>query len=267
MKVSLLLTSKNEEKHVPQFFECIKKQTRKPDEIILVDSSTDSTAKMSEEYLDLFKLRYNIDYNILVKETNNCGHGRAIGFHMTTGKIIVLTDLDALLKNNWLEELVKPFSNSDVHVVQGQVLFYSLDKEENQMWSKGLLEKGKYTNHCNIAFRRHVIEEHPWDPMINLDDVEMGYKIKGKYAVYGQKTAIVQHLATPEYRPSFRKILKYHIGYWQLIIKYKKDAPYWWARMWYNILYLIPKGQLRHFTKCIFAIGLGMYYYLNNKIE
>lgn len=260
-RVSLLLTSKNEGKHIKQFFNCLEKQTRMPDEIVVVDSSYDRTEELMRPYVD----KHNIKY--LHTETYNCGHGRSVGFPLTTGDIIILTDFDALLKENWLEELVKPFDNPDVHVVQGQVLFYSLDKEENQMWSKGLPEQGQYTNHCNIAFRRHVIEENPWDPMINLDDVEMGYKIKGKYIVHGQKSAVVQHLATPEYRPAFRKILKYHIGYWQLIMKYKKDAPYWWARMWYNMLYLIPKGQIRHFIKCVFATGLSMYYYLNRKVE
>jgi glycosyltransferase involved in cell wall biosynthesis len=251
MKVSLILISMNEEDCVPKFLESFKKQTRKPDEIILVDSSTDKTAKLMKPYVD----------KILFTPPKGCGAAREVGVKNSKGDILVFTDIDAILHPNWLENIVKTFNNPKINVVQGQVLFESLNKEESNMWSKGLPEKGKYLNGCNMAFRRKVLEEFPFDPHINLDDIEMGYRVSKKYIIYGNKNAIIYHYGAGkrEYNKLdlWKRGIVYYRGWIELIIKYKN--PYWIARMGYNMFYLLYLGKIRFFCFHIVMLFYATY--------
>lgn len=231
MKVSLVLVSKNEEEYVKKFFASLKKQTLKPDEVILVDSSSDNTAKIAKPFVD----------KLIVTPTKCAGHARNIGVKNSKGDIIVFTDVDTILHPDWLEELVKPFENPKVSVVQGQVFLRSYSgKNDKWMFSTGLKEEGRmYLNNCNSAFRRKVLKEFPLANDINWDDIELGYRLSKKYIIYGCKGAKVYHYGSKmEIRFKTNKDIwdysfKYSLGYLQILKKYKN--MYWFLRIWYNI--------------------------------
>jgi glycosyltransferase involved in cell wall biosynthesis len=258
LKVSLILVSKNEEKHVPKFLQSLKKQTRKPDEIILVDSSTDNTPNLMKPYVN----------KVIFTEPRGCGAARDIGVKNSKGDILVFTDIDAVLHPNWLEEMIKTFDNPEVNVVQGQVLFNSLNKEENSMWSKRLQEKGKYICGCNMAFRRKVLKEFHFDPNIYLDDIDMGYRISKKYIVYGNKKATVYHYGAKirenDNVALWKRGVVYYTGWIQLVKKYKN--PYWIARIGYNIIYLLYLGNIKVFCLHIAMLFNAIYLEISRKI-
>lgn len=244
MKVSLVLISKNEEKHARKFFEYLKKQTRKPDEIILVDSSEDKTAKIAKPFVDK-----------LIKTPTTCqAHARSIGIKISKGDIIVFTDIDAIPHPNWLEELVKPFKNPEVNVVQGQVFLKSYNGHgEKWLFTTGLKEWGKYLNHCNTAYRRKVLEEIPFDVNTVWDDPDMGYRVSKKYPIYGCKKAKVYHYDPranlfiergDEYL--WKATLRLSYGWVYLIKKYKNS--YWVLRSIYNIFSAAREGSFKIFV-------------------
>jgi len=256
MKVSLILTSKNEEEFAGKFFQSLEKQTKKPDEIILVDSSADRTAEIAKPFVDkLIKL----DHSIGAKYRDAAGLQRNIGIKNSIGDIIVFTDLDAIPHPNWLEELTKPFENPDVNVVQGQVFFHSYNgKGEKGLFQNDLKEQGKYLNNCNSAFRRNVLEEFPLANDIRWDDVELSYRVSRKYIIYGNKKAKVYHYGcTLKHRDLWESALFSGIGWVRILKKYKN--PYWFFRIWYNIFCTLKVHGFKTFVYFFVAFFYAFY--------
>ena len=58
MKVSLILTIRNEKDSIGQFLESVYEQTKVPDEIVIVDSmSTDNTVKIIKKYQKVMNIK------------------------------------------------------------------------------------------------------------------------------------------------------------------------------------------------------------------
>lgn len=255
MNVSMVLTSMNEERYAKQFFDSLEKQTRKADEIVLVDSSTDRTPEIAKPHVD----------KMIMGPTRNLSHARDIGVRNSTGDIIVLTDIDAILHPSWLEELVKPLENDySVKIVQGNVLCHGWD-DETGMFSRGLHDGMGFVNHCNVAYKRVVLEEFPFDPtLIDMDDSEMGYRVTKKYKIYAARNARVWHIGT-QFNERFANRAKlvrlkdiWGMGMAQCFLKYKN--PHWFLRPWYHILHSIFKmGRLGHGLYLIKSITMGYY--------
>lgn len=227
LKVSLILVSKNEEKHIPKFLESLKKQTRKPDEIILVDSSTDNTPKLMKPHVN----------KVIFTEPKGCCYARIIGIKNATGDIIVFTDIDAILYPNWLEELIKPFDDPEIKVIQGRIFtknYRGID--ERGIFSSDLQDKGKFICGCNIAFRKEVLVEFPLDPHQTWEDIELGYRISKKYFIYGARKAIIYHYGPSSFkeRNLWNSALWSGTGWSRILIKHKN--LHWVMRIGYNIL-------------------------------
>jgi glycosyltransferase involved in cell wall biosynthesis len=221
-KISVILASKNEEKFVENFFKSLKKQTRKPDEVILVDCSTDRTPELAKKYVD----------KLIRAKKCGVGYQRGLGVKNSTGDLLLFTDVDTQLYPDWIEKIEKKFEDPDVHVVRGTVLWPEIQRD--------IPVQGKRINHCNTAYRRHVLEEIPFDPeIVRGDDFDMGYRVSKKYVIYGVPEAKVMHF-------SFQKIgldktKSFMKAYIFLLKKYKN--PYWLLRIIYNIFYLLIDGK------------------------
>jgi glycosyltransferase involved in cell wall biosynthesis len=255
-KVSLVLVSKDEEKHLPKFLESLKKQTRKPDEIILVDSSSDRTPKIMKPYVD----------KIITVEPRGCGNARVVGIEKSKGDIIVFTDLDEIMYPNWLENLVKPFENPKVMVVQGKIYTRSYTgKGDDSMFANGLKDKGKYICGCNVAFRRKVLKEFPIDTHQTWEDIELGYRITKKYDIYGARDAIVYHYGPSSFKERDIKnsALWSGVGWSRILIKHKN--LYWLLRIYYNIFNVLFAHGLKAFAYYFFYFHYALYLELTKK--
>ncbi len=116
MKISLVLTVFNEEKTINKLVEALKRQTKKPDEIIIVDGgSIDNTAQGIKNY--------NLGMKILIKPGMTIAQGRNAGITETVGEIIVMTDAGCIPHNDWFAKITEPFNNPSVDVVAG---FYNM---------------------------------------------------------------------------------------------------------------------------------------------
>jgi glycosyltransferase involved in cell wall biosynthesis len=233
----LIVPTKNHEKFAPKFFKSLRKQKRKPDEMILVDGSTDRTPEIAKPYVDkLIKVKkYGASYQ------------RSVGVKYATGDILVFTDIDTVLDKNWLKEIENMFLNPNVHVARGQVLWPEIQKEVPLI--------GKRINHCNVAYRRHVLEEFPFDPSVNRgDDWDMGYRVSKKYIIYGCPKAKVLHLSFEQH--GWKNAKAYGKDWVTLMKKYKN--PYWLIRAFYNVFYPLiekkPKWALYNLYGLIVAL-------------
>jgi len=113
-KVTLITTVRNEEASIKIFLESILKQTRKPDEVILVDGgSTDKTLNIMKNYKSRIK-----DIRIFTKKGNR-SVGRNFAIRKSTHSIIAVTDAGCILDKHWLENIMKPFEDKSIDVSAG----------------------------------------------------------------------------------------------------------------------------------------------------
>lgn len=96
MTISVVIPAYNEEKYLPQTLESIKKLTRPPDEIIVVNaSSTDNTADVAKKY----------GAKVLTEEKRTIGYSRQIGLKAAKGDVVAFTDADAIVSSDWLSQM------------------------------------------------------------------------------------------------------------------------------------------------------------------
>ncbi len=220
-KFSLLLVSYNEAEHVPRFLAAFRKLTRKPDEVVLVDSSTDDTARLLKPILT----------KLIQVPKSSCGHARSVGVPQCKGDVVVFTDLDAEPRPDWLEKIAAKFEdNPDVHAVVGTVLFDEISPMVPAPQSRFRV------NGCNMAYCRHVLDKHPFDPWVIWDDLDLGYRVGKEFIIYGCPEAKTLHHATFENKVNMAK--KTGVGWLRLFIKYRFH-PFWVGRFFYNFLVML----------------------------
>ena len=118
MKVSVCITTFNEESSIKKLIESIFFQIKKPDEIVIVDgSSQDKTCDVIRHY-------QKKDKRIkLLIESGSIAHGRNTSIEIAKGDIIALTDAGCIAKSDWLEKITHPFIYENVGLVAG---FYEM---------------------------------------------------------------------------------------------------------------------------------------------
>lgn len=122
--VTLITTLFNESPNIISFLESYRNQTAYANEFIIVDGgSNDGTCQIindfSKEYPDLM-IKLIIDKSCSRSFTKGpIARGRNVAIENSKNSIIAVTDAGCLLEEMWLEEIVRPFGDSDVDVVSG----------------------------------------------------------------------------------------------------------------------------------------------------
>lgn len=109
-KVTFIATVFNEEETIDIFISSILSQTKKPDEIIIVDGgSKDRTFQILKTYPHVVSF---------VKKGNR-SIGRNFAISRAKNDIIAISDAGCILDKNWLKNITKPFERKEVDVVAG----------------------------------------------------------------------------------------------------------------------------------------------------
>ncbi|MBC7813904.1 MAG: glycosyltransferase [Burkholderiales bacterium] len=113
--ISLISTVLNEGESIRPLMESLTRQTRQPDEVVIVDGgSADDTVAIMNEYAGRIPLR------VLIEAGCNISEGRNRAIEAAQGDIIAVTDAGVVLDNAWLERLTRPLSDiPDQQVVAG----------------------------------------------------------------------------------------------------------------------------------------------------
>lgn len=119
MKVSLVIPVKNEKDTIEKLISSVATQTRRPDEVVIVDGgSTDGTP----EILDQWARRHSLSNWIQIVRVGEAspGKGRNIGVERASHEWIAFTDAGIRLEHFWMERLVEVAEREDdIEVVYG----------------------------------------------------------------------------------------------------------------------------------------------------
>jgi cellulose synthase/poly-beta-1,6-N-acetylglucosamine synthase-like glycosyltransferase len=207
--VSVIVACRNEQDNIANLIQQIRMQNfdKNRFELIVVnDHSTDETVSILEKEAAIWnKLK------IVCLGEGEEGKKTAIekGISFAKGDIIVCTDADCSVTENWITTITAYFSDEKIKMVSAPVLFKN---KKGIFWELQSLEflsligsgaaaigRGKsiFCNGANFAYRRSVFAEvNSFDNNIaSGDDVFLMHKVKQKYAngiaFAKQKEAIV----------------------------------------------------------------------------
>ncbi|MBV6622782.1 MAG: glycosyltransferase [Rivularia sp. (in: Bacteria)] len=167
-EVSVVVPIYNGTADLPELINCLMAQTYPEDrvEYLLVDNnSSDGTSKL----LKLASENSPIKIRALSeKEIQSSYAARNTGIREAAGEIIVFTDADCRPLPNWLEKLVKPFINTNIVIVAGEItalpssnlLEKYADRQETLSQKHTLANKFcAYGQTANLAIRRLALEK------------------------------------------------------------------------------------------------------------
>jgi biofilm PGA synthesis N-glycosyltransferase PgaC len=164
-KVSVVVAVRNEEKNIARLIHDLASQKHQSFEVIIVDDhSTDSTLRIASD----FKAQ-----GIHVISSNGTGKKPALttGIALAKGSIIVTTDGDCSVSENWLTMISDAFKSSEVAMVIGPVrikqdetFFSNLQAIEfasliGSAAATLALKKPSMCNGANLAFRKNIFNE------------------------------------------------------------------------------------------------------------
>lgn len=157
MRVALCFTVLNEGASIDRLLDSIQRQTRLPDEIIVVDGgSSDETVSRLEAS--------SLPVTIIRQPGANISEGRNRAIAEATAEIIAVTDAGVVLEPEWIERLAAPIERDEADVAAG---FFVADPQNDFETAMGAtvlpnvdeIGEGFLPSSRSIAFRRYVWEQ------------------------------------------------------------------------------------------------------------
>ncbi len=116
MKISILIPCHNEEKSIRKCVQCCLDQTRKADQIVVVnDGSTDRSGDILAEF------GKQIEVVTIPKATGNKSRAQEYGLRYVTGDVFIATDGDTIFDSRFVECVEEDFKDPGVHAVAGYI--------------------------------------------------------------------------------------------------------------------------------------------------
>ena len=188
--VSVVITVRNEERHLPQLFESLLAQAG-PLEVVLVDSeSRDGTVEVAERYA-----RQHPGFFRVVAQPGSRGIGRNRGVREARGEFVAFIDGDCFADSGWLGALRRGLVRSPVvagrTVPVGRATYGHLERVE-------LFQSGYDVTYpsCNLAYRRELFERlGGFDPrFITAEDIDLNLRaVRSGASIEYVPDAIVYH--------------------------------------------------------------------------
>jgi len=112
MKTSFVSTVLNEQATIKVLLDSLSSQTKKPDEIIIIDAgSTDKTTQLIKTH--------PLKPKLIIKPGFNRSQARNLAIKTAKNQIIAVSDAGCVLDKNWLKLITQPFIDKSVDAVAG----------------------------------------------------------------------------------------------------------------------------------------------------
>lgn len=212
MKITYLITTYNRDQCLQEHFELMKKQTKKPDQVIVCDDgSTDRTEKIAKKY----KAEY---YNTGNTDKNTCAKSRNNGIKNATGDGIVMVDVDCLPHSRLIEMYLQNHKKNQVQIGYRSSLkdYLNIDLKEFKVESGKMREYNRMRDNItsgmftsgNAFMETKIAKTKANDGSIGYDERFEGYGYEDSefairlgrkgYQFVWNKHAIIWH-ANPSY--------------------------------------------------------------------
>jgi glycosyltransferase involved in cell wall biosynthesis len=187
MKISVVLTTKNEEGNIQALFESLMNQ-EEPYEVLVVDAG--STDKTQEIVVNYSKKNKNIK---LLVHPGNRAESMNYGIQQATGDAVSFIGGDDIADKDWIKNIRISLKNADI--VAGKLISKKLDRFGKVQRVK-LIHKGLNIAYpgTNTTYKKEILEKlkgfDPWffsaeDLEINIRAIDAGYKI-----IYSEKPKV-----------------------------------------------------------------------------
>lgn len=199
MKVSIIIRTYNEARHLPDLLTKIRSQVAPSieREIVLIDSgSTDTTLEIAR--------RFECRIENIRKEDFSFGRSLNVGCASSTADVLVFVSGHCIpTDDNWLANIVSPLSDGRAAFVYGrQVGNGSSRFSECRIFEKfyprasQIPQEGFFCNNANSALLRSVWAQNPFnEDLTGLEDMHLAKKLVSKGLAIGYVAdAIVYHL-------------------------------------------------------------------------
>ena len=189
MKISVVLTTKNEEAFIGELLESLMHQ-EEPYEVIIIDSdSTDKTQDIIKEYIQKNKNIKLFIHPGTRAESMNCGIKQA------TGDAVAFIGGDDVADKNWIKEVRNALNSTDI--VVGKLVTGGDDRFKTLANVK-LFHKGVNISYpgCNTTYKKEILDKlggfDPW--FFSAEDLELNYRaVDAGYTIAENDNAVVYY--------------------------------------------------------------------------
>jgi cellulose synthase/poly-beta-1,6-N-acetylglucosamine synthase-like glycosyltransferase len=229
MRISILIPAHNEEKSIRRCLKSCLRQTRRPDEIVVVnDGSTDRTAKILSDFGERIKVVS------IPNATGNKSFAQEIGLSHITGDVFICTDADTILDRRFVEIIEKDFADPKTAAVSGYVKslkhnWLTACRALDYFIGQNLYKKAQ--SRLNFlfvvpgsagAFRTKIFKKYiGFDHDTLTEDLDFTYKLHwhNLNLVYNRK-AIVYTQDPSDLKSYINQMRRWYAGGWQNLIKH-----------------------------------------------
>ena len=123
-RVSVIIAARNEESGIARTIEAVLNQNFPMEllELIIIDDhSTDRTSEVISSYADCGVKLIQLNESNKLNSYKKLAIAKAIG--LSTGEIIVTTDADCRMGENWLKTVISYFETQDLFLLSSPVIY------------------------------------------------------------------------------------------------------------------------------------------------
>lgn len=233
MKITVIIPTLSRSRIVSRLLGSLTQQGRLPDQIIIVDASSDDNTQKVVQDVDE-RLKDRIEY---YKTKKGLTHQRNFGIERAKGDIVGFFDDDVVPDSDYFEEIEKQFNDKHVGAISGYVYEDNLNiikspwlkyymKISDCLWGKRFFS-GVYNmaipphkpfednkeircmSGCNMFFRSEVIDKYKFAQWFEgysyFEDVEFGLRISRQWKIIVAGKARLHHFHESSGRDDCRK--------------------------------------------------------------
>lgn len=261
MKTSFVATIFNEEKTIDAFIKSIDEQTKRPDEILLVDGgSSDNTVEKVKKYRHIKLFSHN----------GNRSQGRNYGIAKAKGDVILVSDAGCTLDKNWVKNITEPFDNEKIDVVSGYYLPVTHNAFEQCLATYTCVMPDRVDRENflpssrSVAFKKTAWKEVGGYPefLDTCEDLVFVRNLKKKdYRFFFAENAIVYWRQRKNIIEAFKQFYGYAVGD-GMAHYFRSRTPFLFIRYAFAVGLLFPVTINKSTTPTLLSITLFVLYIL-----